>query len=277
MDIRLSRDGRRFFAALIPNKHSIYPQYLPGWASQIAGRTEYDIFLDDMARAGLKTVDLRQPLRSLSIRELVYFKTDTHWNKVGALTAYNAIATEIGRADWVMDVDRVLGSPVDRREGDLARFLGVRDLLADSDRRLLIDDPRDRAIEWGDQAQRDYKVQGDGGGGTVLIIGDSFSRNFFRPFFSRHVSRLVWVHHRGCLFDQSVIDESDPDIVLFLLVEREIKWCGENLSPVTPPQITVGNFAPFTASRHRRSRQIQARPKVSTQRGVDRGIGETGS
>jgi hypothetical protein len=228
MNGRMSADGRRFITAIMPNKHTIYPQYLPDWAARRGLRTEYDLFLSAANLAGLDTVDLRPPLRALSSREPVYYRTDTHWNKLGALTAYNAIVRALGRSDWAMAVDRVLGIPVAWKGGDLARFLAVETWLSDQDRALAIEDPENRAVEWGDHTQRSFDVAGKGDGGTLLIVGDSFSRNFMRPYFAQHVSRLVWVHHMSCRFDWSVIDRFDPDTVLFLMNERLLTGCAGN-------------------------------------------------
>ena len=38
----------------------------------------------------------------------VYRRTDTHWNKLGALVAYNAVVRRARKPEWVIDPARVL-------------------------------------------------------------------------------------------------------------------------------------------------------------------------
>jgi len=130
----------------------------------------------------------------------------------------------------------VLGAPVARPGGDLARFLAVNWLLADRDRDLAIEDAIKRAVEWGDYVQRSYEVAGTGEKGTVLVVGDSFSRDLLRPYFARSVARLVWVHHQGCQFDWSDVDRFNPDTVLFLMAERLVHACLNNRPVGMDPQ-----------------------------------------
>jgi hypothetical protein len=224
-------------AALIPNKHTIYKRYLPVWAAEEAGRTEYDLFLAQMAQAGVATIDLRPPLRlAAASEEPIFYSTDTHWNRLGALTAFDAIAATLGKPHWAADPAQVLGAPVARPGGDLARFLAVNWLLADRDRDLAIEDAIKRAVEWGDYVQRSYEVAGTGEKGTVLVVGDSFSRDLLRPYFARSVARLVWVHHQGCQFDWSDVDRFNPDTVLFLMAERLVHACLNNRPVGMDPQ-----------------------------------------
>lgn len=228
MDQRLRAQDRRLFAAIMPNKHSIYRDQLPTWLQRPAVDTEYDDFLQSMREHGLATVDLRSPLLAAPRTEPVYQKTDTHWNRLGALLAYNAIVTAAGRPQWVLAPGAALGGWAEKTGGDLARFLGISRQLADQDRRLLLPDPLDLTTASGHPAHGDYDVPGAGDGGTVLVIGDSFSRNWLRPYLAQRASRLVWIHHRGCRFDWSAIERYRPDLVLFLMVERSIATCRGN-------------------------------------------------
>ena len=54
----LARRGIRFLVAIPPNSSTIYQDDLPIWAQARGRKTEYDLFLQDLAARGVKTVDL---------------------------------------------------------------------------------------------------------------------------------------------------------------------------------------------------------------------------
>ncbi len=249
MQARLSSEGREFIAALMPNKHSIHREHLPTWAQQPPTATEYDLFLAEMARVEVRTVDLRLPLRSAAGRTPVYKRTDTHWNNLGALLAFNTLATAMDKPDWAIAPEAALGAQRSATTGDLARFLGGASLLKDENFGWRLPDPKDRMHEWGDNRHKSYDLQGFGSGGTILVIGDSFSRDFFRPLLARNASRLVWMHHERCRFDWSELERFQPDSVLLLIVERYAASCAGNRPRNMPASVLQEGKVPRAAAR----------------------------
>src|SRR5271163_4813661 len=55
----LARRGASLIVAVAPNSSTIYQDDLPLWAQNQGRKTEYDLFLADLAARGIKTVDLR--------------------------------------------------------------------------------------------------------------------------------------------------------------------------------------------------------------------------
>lgn len=135
-DAYLSAKGVQVFKIMIgPNKESIYPEHLPTWAKSPSPNTT------DALLAGTGShnyVDVRQALLAAKDSEpnALYYKTDTHWNFVGAGVAFRAFAQEVGKTareiKWpsasayaVSHVERVDG-------GDLAKFLRLSTRLPDA-------------------------------------------------------------------------------------------------------------------------------------------------
>jgi alginate O-acetyltransferase complex protein AlgJ len=229
-DSRLKREGREFFAALIPNKHSVHVDTLPAWATKKFSSTEYETFVESMRHQGLSTVNLKRILKKAKTAEetALYRKTDTHWNYLGALFGFNAIVSASGRQDWKLEPSSVLTGPIRAEGGDLSRFLGTQSSVSDMDYyELKIPDPTDGLREWGQHRQRSYELSGLGSEETVLVVGDSFSRKYFRPYFAQNVKRLIWMHDNGCRIDWKQIGRVKPDRVYFLMVERRIRSCGQ--------------------------------------------------
>lgn len=231
LDAILQRQNRRFVAAIAPNKESIYPEMLPYWLRDRTGPTEYDFLLAELAKNRVNVIDLRILLQEAAQKTPVYYKTDSHWNPLGAMIAYNALVVAAGQANWQLDPALALEPSPLRFSGDLARYLGLYPYLSEPDLRLIVDDPPKNETVLNDRTTFptrvfDYNREGP----VVLIIGDSFSNRLFKYFLSLHVSRLVWTHHNECGFNGTLIDRYQPEIVFYLPVERAI-GCAEGIAP----------------------------------------------
>jgi hypothetical protein len=220
----LANKGARLIVAIPPNGPTVNRARLPAWAAETPAVTEYDLMMRALHRSGVDAVDLRPPL--LAAGPPVYRRTDTHWNKYGALVGYNAVADALGKRDWLIDPARVLRSFVPVAGGDLARLLALTKDLADEEAEIDLAPYGARAVE-----VTPFETQFESGGdlietgrdgASVLVIGDSFTRGFWQDYFALHAGRYVWVHHEQCGFKQSVVDAAKPDIVILAPTERQM-------------------------------------------------------
>jgi len=221
---RLAERGTRLLVAIPPNGSTINRTRLPAWAAETPPVTEYDLMMRALAARGLEAVDLRAQL--LAAGPPVYRRTDTHWNKFGALVAYNAVVGALGRNDWIIDPARVLRGFVPVAGGDLARLLALSGDLDDEDADVDLAPYGVRPVE-----VRPFQTQFESGGDlietgrdgpTIVVIGDSFTRDFWQDYFAVHAKRYVWMHHEQCGFKESVVNEAKPDIVILAPVERQM-------------------------------------------------------
>lgn len=217
--------------AIAPNKESVYPEKLPSWLQDKTGLTEYDVLLTDLAKTRVNTIDLRTLLREAARKTPVYYKTDSHWNMLGALIAYNALVTAAGQEAWRIDPKIALEPNVRGYSGDLARYLGLYPYLLEPDWQLVVGhEPKNERV-LNDRSVFPTRVfDYHHNGPVVLIIGDSFSNRLFKHFLSLHVSRLIWTHHNECGFDGALINRYQPSIVFYLPAERMI-GCAEGVAP----------------------------------------------
>lgn len=231
LDVLLRQDNRRLVAGVAPNKESVYLEKLPGWLRAKTGPTEYDVLFAELAKTRVRTVDLRALLREAARSMPVYYKTDSHWNMLGALLAYNALVAAAGQEHWRLDPATTLQPNPRDFSGDLARYLGLHNYLTEPDWRLAIGDQPQNETVLNDRTTfptRMFDYSHDGP--VVLIIGDSFSNRLFKYFLSPHVSRLIWTHHNDCAFNGDLIHRYQPDIVFYLPAERMI-GCAEDVAP----------------------------------------------
>src|SRR5271167_4400115 len=61
----LAKRGIRFLVTVPPNSSTVYQDDLPIWAQALGRKTEYDLYLEDLAARGVKTVDLRPAMISV--------------------------------------------------------------------------------------------------------------------------------------------------------------------------------------------------------------------
>lgn len=237
----LARRGARLIVTVAPNSQTIYPEFLPDWA-HINATTEYDLVMDALAHHGVDKVDLRPPLLAAKLKQQVYRRIDTHWNDLGALIAYNAIMEAVGWPDWRWDPDKAFKGFELRSGGGLLRMLGIADGSSGEGEDVPTiavgaEDTQPTPVwELADgDLQLSYVIETGRSGPTVVVIGDSFTRLFFRPFLIPHVGRLVWTRSQICGFDWDVVSRYDPALVILIPTERQLP-CSPNSWPLHLPK-----------------------------------------
>ena len=112
--------GGRFLFVPMPNKSSVYPEYMPAWYTK-ADENNYDRLVRLLDETGVSCLDMKSVLVSLKDQGQLYHKKDTHWNYLGALLGYNVIMDKLGKEhktysgapytvtnDWNGDLDKLL-------------------------------------------------------------------------------------------------------------------------------------------------------------------------
>jgi alginate O-acetyltransferase complex protein AlgJ len=224
----LRKRGIAFLVALPPNSSTVYPDDLPYWARNPGKKTEYDALLETIEAQGVRAVDLRPALSLARLDGPTYLINDLHWNVRGAVSGFNAIVDADGRPDWHIDPSSAIGPLAERRGGDIATLLGIEDSVRETTETLalpsagttiaLSDGPEGRIGAAKDMT--DHMIVTGKPGATVLVIGDSFTTNYFPVFLAQHVGRAIWIHHQYCGFDWTLIDKLKPDEVWWTPVER---------------------------------------------------------
>lgn len=269
-DAYLSERGVKVFKIMIaPNKDTIYSEYLPSWAQSVSPNTTDALF----AGTGSHTyVDVREALWKARTTEpeALYYKTDTHWNDLGAGLAFRAFAQEVGksapdlqwpseRAYQVSGVERVDG-------GDLANFLRLSTRLPDSkptihaaslpvettqfdfDTRQIVRRGGNPSVVLPAMPLL-VKSAGALNNKKVLWLRDSFGIGL-SPLMAATFSDVLQVHWAGALkpggrFVQ-LVEAWKPDYVFFTVVERS---ASSPLFAVYPSPLVVARGSEFEATR----------------------------
>jgi alginate O-acetyltransferase complex protein AlgJ len=226
----LSRRGASLLVAVAPNSSTIYQDDLPLWAQKQGRKTEYDLFLADLAARGIKTVDLRPVMENARADREAYLMHDTHWTARSAVLAFNAVAEADGHPDWRLDPQSSIGPPAERKGGDVARIIGVEDEVSEAVQELALP-PGGKSQDLSPGPMPDWVLSSGRPGPTIMVIGDSFTASYFPPMLAQHVGRAIWLNHRECGFDWNWIDKLQPDEVWWMPTERFL-ICDEGVRPL---------------------------------------------
>ena len=203
------RHGARVFLAVVPNKSTIYPESMPDRYALRQDGGNIPLLREVCAGLPIVWIDLTEPLAGAARGENpIYYRTDTHWNALGAAIAARTILVAMGREV----PDYAVGESVAFNGGDLSRLMGLDGELTESAPSVLPASPLPEA----DYDQREVARSGNGAG-RLLVFRDSFG-TAVGPWLANAYRRaeLVWRYPLDT-------DRTIPDDVLLLFCERNLR------------------------------------------------------
>jgi hypothetical protein len=215
----LEEQGITFLFVIAPNKETIYPEFLPDEINTTDNPTWADQIITGLEGKNVSVLDLRQPLIAEKSIHPVYFKTDTHWNPVGAHLAYQQILKAL-QPDFpnllphpITDFDQV----TETSSGDLAGLIHLRGEITEPFTALHARFDKPSLGLKNPPSGQIITVMPDRNLPTAMIFRDSFF-NGLQPFTSEHFYRVVYVSDFSVNFD--LIAEEKPQIVILEVAER---------------------------------------------------------
>ncbi len=126
---KLERDKVKLIVLLVPDKIRLYPQQ-SFWAHDDPAR--YQAALQGLQARRIELVDPLPALQNAARQSVVYYRSDTHWNQLGAKIAAEQVALRIrglsqpNRWQWERTEFSLAsnGRPTERA-GDLLRLMGL--------------------------------------------------------------------------------------------------------------------------------------------------------
>jgi hypothetical protein len=210
--------------AFIPNKHSVYPEYLPFNYSPARAPHTRENQIDSLLKlTNIKYINLHPILqKSKSVYPYpLYSQTDSHWNELGAYIGYRNIMNLVqpmfpklktySLADYSIGVRR---APID---GDLANLIFMTGKLNDTDIKLT---PKFKTqasrLPQSDSPAVEY-VKKDSKEPVILMIHDSFTL-LMRPLIAESFSHSIFVWSKNV--DMNLVKKHHPDVIVIEFVER---------------------------------------------------------
>lgn len=84
-----TKEGSDFIIFIGPNKSSVYPEYLPPVVTPARQRFVTPLIVS-LQKEGIKCHDPTDYLKSMKHKGLLYYRSDTHWNALGAHEAFDS-------------------------------------------------------------------------------------------------------------------------------------------------------------------------------------------
>jgi hypothetical protein len=199
------------------NKNTLYPEHMPYYTgAKVSDRHNRDLVSAALAESDIRYVNLYELFKEQD--EVLYFERDSHWNNKGALLAYDAILTELGKAH-----DDYSAAEVSRKKdfaGDLAKMI-----YPAGDEKEYNDDygAEDRYVTEAASVEDAHidTVNADAAG-TLYMYRDSFG-NALVPFFASAYGEA----HFTKAFPMDLAKDLEtyhPDVFVMELVERNLGW-----------------------------------------------------
>lgn len=213
-DYFVNERGMDFYITVLPNKEIIYEEYMPNTIARVNEVSRAEQF----AQYIWKNTDLvcaypKQALLDAKDKYQLYYKTDTHWNQIGAFVgvqelfkeAYGTHA-EIDSVSFRVDMENF--------SGDLSALAGISDKYS-------IDKVYVFEADSADAAQYHDEV--------ALIIGDSFG-GFLSTVAKGYYKDVYWINTKIDGFTMEMVDKYNPDVIIWESVERYMEtFLNDNL------------------------------------------------
>ena len=209
-------NGTKLIFACVPNKNTIYPEYMPYNYLERTEESDLERLEKVLSKESVNYCSLESILKEQKSTDsdILYHKEDTHWNNYGAYTAYNALFDLAG-----MDkIDIQKSGFSDTWEGDLRKML-----FPDSDK-------KDKQIDYDFTPTYNYvgrfrrlddmliRTAGNGKG-NVLMFRDSFGEAIL-PYIAESCQTAVF--SRAVPYKLDMIEKEHFDTVIVEIVERNL-------------------------------------------------------
>jgi hypothetical protein len=221
--------GRKIAYVLViaPDKHVIYPEYMPGTIRRKAVSRIDQLVSHLRQHSTVRVLDLRPALVAAKDRERLYHRTDTHWNDRGAFVGYQSIIDSLtGEVPALRSPSRsAFESRVVRSAGlDLAGMLGLTEVLHEED--LVLVPRRPAAARILEPPHPNHRLmhprivtEAPIRGPRAVVFMDSFGPGLVR-FLSEDFSRVVYLWQDNV--DLQVVQQEAPQVVIQELVGRAL-------------------------------------------------------
>jgi|GEM_PF-631820 len=226
---QLKKDGIKHYITFYPNKHTIYPEYLPYRIKLLQkdtiSRADQVLNYHVETNSGLNILDIRSTLINEKKDNILYHKHDSHWNDYGAFFAYRELIPYISnglegispakdKLDYTISFKNETG-------GGLLKALGLED------------DPEFMEVNPHFESKEVLNIHNGNTKGfpartvidinnnamnktTALFFRDSFTIAL-RPFISQHFYKTIYIWSG---YDYDLVKKIKPDIVVEGNVER---------------------------------------------------------
>ncbi|MGQ7884800.1 DHHW family protein [Paenibacillus sp. WC2504] len=223
----LNQKGITYLLCIAPNKQTIYPEYLPNNIRKINDETRMDQLINYLKKnSNIDVLDLRKTLFENKSGDMLYYKTDTHWNEYGAYYGYQEIMKSLNSIYPNLKPIPISSFTIDKSfglGGDISNMLGMKSEYVDSYIHLQpkfnthVTDLKVDNNMYPNPEQLVTKQINDEKLPKLIMFRDSFSTSMI-PLLSLHFNKSIYIWDHK--FNGNIIEREKPNIVIDETVER---------------------------------------------------------
>jgi len=222
----LGAHGIKYIFILAPDKHSVYPEFLPAWLKDLGARTKADQFFDYMkAHSTVEVFDPRPVLLAAKKTAPVYLQTDTHWNQLGAFLACEEVIRRLGenQLPGLTPVSLDLFEHTNRMPigGDLVNFRGIPLSNTESNAFFFTPKPElpplETFVPTGEHWMEVATTKNLQSHGLAVVYSDSFGRRWI-PFLGYHFGEVEFYWQDQ--LNGRLLEREKPVVVINEMLER---------------------------------------------------------
>lgn len=219
--------GKQPLFVIVPNKNSIYPEYMPARFGSRADTRNLTKLQERMTKLGIPYVDAYQTLLGNKGADELYLHEDTHWNNTGARLVLNEIYAAYGLSERYELTGYTLE---ENHEPDLYQILFPSKEHYEAQR--IYDDGSSYTYVGRMHSLDDINIKTQSSKadseGTILVYRDSFGRAML-PYMGGAFQSAVF--NRSTPYDLALAGRTACDYVLFEIVERNLSDLGQMQIP----------------------------------------------
>jgi alginate O-acetyltransferase complex protein AlgJ len=240
----LAAQGITYLFVIVPNKDTVYPEFVPSWLNRVHPQSRLDQLLQHLqANSKVNILDLRQAMLPAKSQRQLYYLTDTHWNPYGAFLSYQAIIQRLSaqfpqlQPIPLTGIEMYLSPPL---SGDLAKLSALGDRLTEQTQVLVPPTPLQAqkadpktTLPQSPPTQQPFATQvANPKLPRAVIFHDSFFIEGMKSWFPEHFQRAVFIWRDD--FDPQIIRQERPHLVVQQLAERKLMI---DSLPDNPPEV----------------------------------------
>ncbi len=222
---KLRERGTAFILFLPPNKERAYQDYMPaGFGAPSADSRLSQLIEHLQTHTDLQVVSPLEDIRAYHQahpEQTLYYRTDTHWNRLGAYVAARSLGEALGVSMPGLE-ELSLGETEDF-SGDLALQIGLSGILYDSPLYVPFgfssSTPTYTPLWEGDGFRGEAQGE-DAAHRTLLLAGDSFATLLY-PYLGYYFDHSVSINYYD--YTEYLLDKDEPDVFVLEVVERYLE------------------------------------------------------
>ncbi len=211
---KLESKGIAFFIVVPPNKHRVYSEKLPFRLNQNTTRLEaLNSYLKN--EIDFELIDLRDTLIASKDKELLYYKTNTHWNDLGAFIGYqktvnalNLDVTKVNISDYNLEYNPI-------KRGDITEMINLKF----KESAVFLNKKTNAEIIRLKSNRNHLHFKNPNGNKKLIMYRDSFS-NAWIQFFNQSFGEIIYF--RGYKINDHIVTKEKPDVIVFEIIERNL-------------------------------------------------------